>query len=68
MDLNFIHIFKIFFTILPNILYIASFIASLLFQDMRGILFVSGGIIVVTYLSIFFLQFYVILRFLSASL
>ena len=41
--MNYIHILETIFKILPYSLYISSFIFSLLFQDMRGILLVSGG-------------------------
>ena len=39
------------FKTLPYSFYIVSFFFSFLFQDMRGILFVSGGIISVSYLT-----------------
>ena len=45
MEIDFILLFFNFFKILPNMFYIIGFIESLLFQDMRGILFVTGGII-----------------------
>ena len=43
--MNFFYIIQTIFKILPISIYIGAFIGSLLFKDMRGILFVSGGII-----------------------